>query len=712
MDLRNLVFKVAFNGNTSAVTTMNSAVDNLKSNMSQVSSRTTVATSSVKDMSGNSGLLSGAIKGIGVAVAGAFAVQKVVEFGKSIVEAAGSAKAMEAQFSQTFGELEPVAQTAIDTMADKFGMVSNRLKPSMSQMTSMFKGLGLDTEAAMAKATDAVTLSADAAAFYDKSYADANSGLTSFIKGNYEGGEAIGLFANDTQMANFAIEKGLVSSTAAWSSLDEATKQATRLEYAQNMQSLAGATGQASREQDGLENQLGNVKQAWQDFLAIVGGPVLGIAIEGLKGVTSALQGAGNNITFLQDGFNGIGDPDALSVLSAVAYDAGQSFSFLADGFAGIGDPDALSGVDAIAYSIGKTANVAKGAFDDAVSKVREAMPKIIEAAQPIVTAFQNLWGNIEPLFMYLTQTISEYVIPALSEMFNAFVDNLPAIINFITPIYQVLTNVIGFVGNVVGFVVALIRGDWSSAWEFAGAAVKNVVDTIGSIFNFLWSIVSGVLQNIANKATETWESIIGTWNAAVGFFSGIVAGIQGVFGGVSDFIVNSFNGAVSFLQELPSKFLGWGADMVQGLVDGIRGAIGAVGDAVQAVADKITSFLHFSRPDVGPLHYYESWMPDFMQGLAGGITGNMHLVENAVAGLSANMSVGIDPTIARANTATNKSNASGGGNSITIKNEFHITVGAGANAKEVVDNISSEWEANMDRYIKKLKLRSPEVYA
>ncbi|UYO61807.1 hypothetical protein LNN31_13580 [Acetobacterium wieringae] len=166
---------------------MNSAVNNLKSNMGQVSNRTTVATSSFKDMSGNAGMLSGVIKGIGTAVAGAFAVQKIVEFGKAVVDAAGSAQAMEAQFSQTFGEMEPIAQTAIDTMADKFGMVPNRLKPSMSQMTSMFKGLGLDTEAAMGKATDAVTVSADAAAFYDKSFADANSALVSFVKGNYEG---------------------------------------------------------------------------------------------------------------------------------------------------------------------------------------------------------------------------------------------------------------------------------------------------------------------------------------------------------------------------------------------------------------------------------------------------------------------------------------------------------------------------------------------
>jgi murein DD-endopeptidase MepM/ murein hydrolase activator NlpD len=357
-------------------------------------------------------------------------------------------------------------------------MVPNRLKPSMSQMTSMFKGLGLDTEAAMSKATDAVTASADAAAFYDVSYSDANSALTSFIKGNYEGGEAIGLFANDTQMAQYAIQKGLVGTTAEWSSLDEATKQATRLEYAQNMQNLAGATGQAARESDGLENQLGNVNQAWTDFLAIIGGPVLGVAVDALKGLTTGLQLAG-------EGFKTV-------------VENAQNIDF--SGVAAELEPFATE------FEYVKMAAV--GAFEEAKAKVMEVMPQIIEAVQPILGAFQSLWENLKPVFLYLVQTLYESVIPALSALFNAFMDSLPAIISFVTPIYEVLTNVIGFIGNVIGLVVALLRGDWDSAWQFAGSAVQNIVDTIGSILNFLWGVITGIFSNIGNSISTAWQGI------------------------------------------------------------------------------------------------------------------------------------------------------------------------------------------------------------
>lgn len=217
-----------------------------------------------------------------VAAGGAFAA-----FG---IKAAGELQATNAQFEQVFGNVQPQAQKAIDAMSKEFGMVNSRLKPSMSKMTSMFKGLGLDTKEAMGLATDAVRMSADAAAFYDVAYEDANASLTSFLKGNYEAGESIGIFANDTQMATFAISKGIVKSTAEWQKLDEATKQATRLEYAKNMQKQAGATGQAAREADGLENVMGNLKQVVIDVAAAFGTPLLGPFIAGAKLAVSVLN--------------------------------------------------------------------------------------------------------------------------------------------------------------------------------------------------------------------------------------------------------------------------------------------------------------------------------------------------------------------------------------------------------------------------------------
>lgn len=257
-----------------------------------------------------------------IAIGTAFAVDKLVSFGKMTVEAAASAQALQAQFEQVFGNMQGDATKSINEMAKEFGMLPNQLKPGMSKMTGMFKGLGMDTEAAMSQAEKAVRASADAAAYHDKSFEEANGSLTSFIKGNYEGGEAIGVFANETQMAAFAVNEGIVSSTKEWQALDEATKQATRLGYAQNILDMAGATGQAARESDSYENQMGRLKQAWQDFLAIVGGPILEPVSLGLQNMSDWLATAGTKVqelrTWFTDFKSQIGDSTAWNTLKEV----------------------------------------------------------------------------------------------------------------------------------------------------------------------------------------------------------------------------------------------------------------------------------------------------------------------------------------------------------------------------------------------------------
>ena len=69
---------------------------------------------------------------------------------------------------------------------------------------------------------------------------------------------------------------------------------------------------------------------------------------------------------------------------------------------------------------------------------------------------------------------------------------------------------------------------------------------------------------------------------------------------------------------------------------------INRIVDAVRNVANKIRSFLHFSRPDEGPLRDYEKWMPDFMAGLADGIYNNIDKVQKAANAVSGT----IDSTI------------------------------------------------------------------
>ena len=77
-------------------------------------------------------------------------------------------------------------------------------------------------------------------------------------------------------MASYAVEQGIVSEAKEWANLDEARKQATRLEYAQNMMEAFGATGrQAAKEADQYANVQANLTEKWRQFKAQIGEPLL-----------------------------------------------------------------------------------------------------------------------------------------------------------------------------------------------------------------------------------------------------------------------------------------------------------------------------------------------------------------------------------------------------------------------------------------------------
>ena len=214
-------------------------------------------------------------KRIGTVVAAAFTIDKIVDFGKACTQAYASIAAEESAFAQIMGDYAGTAQKKLQAVSDATGVTSTRLTGAMTSLTAKFKGLGYNVEDATTLATDGLLIASDAAAFWDMSLEESMSHLNSFINGSYEGGEAIGLFANDTQMAAYAVEKGIVADAKAWASLDEATKQATRLDYAKNMQQQSGATGQAAKEASSYANVMANLKEHWRQFQGVVGKPIL-----------------------------------------------------------------------------------------------------------------------------------------------------------------------------------------------------------------------------------------------------------------------------------------------------------------------------------------------------------------------------------------------------------------------------------------------------
>jgi phage-related protein len=172
--------------------------------------------------------------------------------------------------------------------------------------------------------------------------------------------------------------------------------------------------------------------------------------------------------------------------------------------------------------------------------------------------------------------------------------------------------------------------------------------------------------------------------------FTSMKDGVNSTIGNITTSIENGIDGALTFLASLPSKAWSYGADFVNGIVNGIKSAMGKVEDAVSGLAAKIRSYLHFSVPDEGPLTDYESWMPDFMSGLADGINKSKTVVSQAIKGLSLDMSVNtkLATITTPKSTQSNLVKDSNSGSGLTLKIENFIN-----NTEKDIEQLAYELE-------------------
>ena len=174
------------------------------------------------------------------------------------------------------------------------------------------------------------------------------------------------------------------------------------------------------------------------------------------------------------------------------------------------------------------------------------------------------------------------------------------------------------------------------SNWQLLG---NILVNPVSGGFNFIYNhcstfrnYVDGFLNGIEEKWKNGWNSVkeisLSCWTSMVG-------GSRQELSLLKATIRTGFQSAIDFITSLPSQALQWGKDFIAGLKDGILSGISGITEAVSGIAGKVKSFLHFSRPDEGPLADYESWMPDFVDGLAKTLRSSKDVLRDAIRGLS-----------------------------------------------------------------------------
>lgn len=187
-----------------------------------------------------------------------------------------------------------------------------------------------------------------------------------------------------------------------------------------------------------------------------------------------------------------------------------------------------------------------------------------------------------------------------------------------------------------------------SKAFEIAKTKIQSAFEAVRSTAQQVWQNVQNNAQNGLNTLRNGVQNAMNavqflwtnSWNSVLTSLNTTITGVKNKASAFYDAITSALDSGLQYIKNLGTNAYDWGADMIDGFVDGIKGAASKVTGAVSNVANKVTSYLHFSRPDVGPLREYESWMPDMMQGLADSLDASKNTLLDSVKNLSTEMAV------------------------------------------------------------------------
>ncbi len=291
-------------------------------------------------------------------------------------------------------------------------------------------------------------------------------------------------------------------------------------------------------------------------------------------------------------------------------------------------------------------------------------MPYIIQAASAIGQFAGEIATRVAPILVNFFHNISSWL--------DTFMAVWKAVWPYLAPILKgVFDEIVGIVkiawalvSGIIKIGLDLLSGNWSQAWTDLKSMLSGVWDGIKQVisggievvlgdihafvgaivgfFQWLWDTLTGhsIIPDMV-KSIITWFSnlvsgaigwienlVTGIKDRITEFAAAVIVTIQSWVQQIIQWIVNLHDQAVAKAHDVVSGITGvftgllsvattWGKDLIQNLIGGITSMAGNIGNAVGGIANTIKGFLHFSKPDTGPLADFDTWMPDFGDALS-----------------------------------------------------------------------------------------------
>lgn len=203
----------------------------------------------------------------------------------------------------------------------------------------------------------------------------------------------------------------------------------------------------------------------------------------------------------------------------------------------------------------------------------------------------------------------------------------------FVTGVYDALTNGLNILNGL------LIPAGSTMAGAAVGAIIGSLGGPIGAGIGAIIGLIVGGLTDAGIAIYQNWDKITAALDKASAdlkqWFVGVGEWWDKKWKGFKTNWDKSWNSLVDTLKELPQKFLNYGKNIVQGLIDGINKGIESAKKSVSGLAKAILDKFATDTGIHSPSKVFKGFGVYLIEGLVNGITATKGMAEQAMQKLS-----------------------------------------------------------------------------
>lgn len=247
--------------------------------------------------------IQGMAKKAGAALAAAFAVKKIIDFGASCIELGSDLAEVQNVVDVTFPRMSKQVDAFARNAAGSFGLSETMAKKFTGTFGAMAKAFGFNEQAAYEMSTALTGLAGDVASFYNISQDEAYTKMKAVFTGETEVLKDLGIVMTQNALDAYAMANGYGKVTA---KMTEAEKVALRYQFVTDQ--LALASGDFIRTSDGWANQVRILQLQFDSLKATIGQGLINVltpVIKVINLIINKLMSLANAFKSLTDMFAG-----------------------------------------------------------------------------------------------------------------------------------------------------------------------------------------------------------------------------------------------------------------------------------------------------------------------------------------------------------------------------------------------------------------------